>query len=149
MMYHQKSPVIFFSIILLSIAAVFYLYSSNRQPTKVNPNIFWEEASIQIKTNWGECPSSFPCYETYRLNSALATKGNIFHNNELEGNLSEGETRKLIKVAYNLYQSNKCTPFYTTNVSENYELRIEGRIYEFGNDQGCKEMQEVVDTLRK
>lgn len=141
--HHQKSPFIFFSIILIvSFTVVAYIYFDNYATSL---DVTWEEASLKVSTNWGACPPTFPCYETYLLNS----DGIILHNEEVEGRLSQGKMKEVVKKAFNFYKNNLCTPIYDSNVSENYELKIDEKIYQFGGDGGCKEMQIIIDTLKK
>jgi len=149
MTYHQKSFYIFFSVItIILLGVVGYFYFKNIYPIRGNLDLSWDQASFKIKTNLGGCPASFPCYETYELNSELALDGNVFHNGYLQGSLSEKETKKLIKTIFNLYQNRVCTPFYTNNVTENYELTIDRNVYKFGNNQGCKEIQDVFNVIK-
>ncbi|MEO7597275.1 MAG: hypothetical protein ABIS26_02670 [Candidatus Paceibacterota bacterium] len=125
------------------------MYSQSSSFVKGGANISWETASLKIIINQGFCPPSFPCYETYKLSSEIGSQGAIFHNDELKGKISEAQAKKLIKISWNTYKSNICTPLYLDKISENYELTIDGKFYAFGEDQGCKEMQDVVNTINK
>ena len=139
---HQKSPFIFFSIILLVLlGAITYFYFYKYTPTTT---IFWEEASIKVTTDWGACPPTFPCYETFLVRSF---DGNVFHNEANDGHMSSGEVKSFVNKTYSLYQNNICTPVHETSVSQKYELNIDGKIYTFGGKQGCKEMQELMDAF--
>ncbi len=140
---HQKSPFIFFSIVLLvSLSALGYLYFRNYT---TNPNIFWVDASLKITTNTGGCPPTFPCYETYFLNY----DGTILHNDDPAGKLSESKTKNMINKAFDLYRENSCTALYAGDETQNYELNIDGNVYEFGNEKGCKEMQDIIRAMQE
>ena len=149
MRYHQKSPTIFFSIIIIVlIGVVFYLYSNNIFYPGWNADLSFENASIKITTNWGECPTAFPCYETYQLNFELGSDVTISHNGSMQGKLGTDQSKKLIKETYGLYTNNICTPQYLSGTTQNYELNIDQKIYTFGNDKGCKEMQNIIDIIK-
>jgi hypothetical protein len=156
MAHHQKSLFLFFTIftvILLSLVG--YLYYKNIYPTIGLANISWESASLQIKTNAGACLPAFPCYETYELDSDTTpgsdSDGNVLHNDAMQGRLSDSETIELIKTAFTIYQKNVCTPVYSSNEnkSQSYELTIDQKVYEFGNNQGCEEMQSVINIIKE
>ncbi|MDE2399476.1 MAG: hypothetical protein KGL67_00465 [Patescibacteria group bacterium] len=138
---HYRGPFVFFSIIVVvMLGGIAYLYFHNYTPTN---NVFWLDASLEVTTDWGSCPSTFPCYETYLLNQ----DGNVFHNNEQRGSLPTTQTKEVIQKAYNFYKDNKCTPIFETKVTQNYKLKIDGNTYEFGGTQGCEEMQSIMNTF--
>jgi hypothetical protein len=140
--HHYKSPFVFFFIILLiSLAGISYIYFHNYTPVA---NITWVQASLGIKTDRQAC-SPIPCYETY----LLTNDGNVFHNDELEGKVPEGETEDIIKKAFGLYKSKACTPFYDDKVTQSYELKIDEETYEFGDERGCFEMQSIISTFHE
>lgn len=140
---YYKTPFVFFLVIILVLlSALGYLYFHDYTPSV---NIVWSEASLKITTDWGACPKAFPCYETYFLNS----ERQILHNDEVEGKLSERRFSNIIKQTFTLYQNEKCTPFYDSKVKQIYELNIDGKIYKFENDYGCKEMQNVLSTFHE
>ena len=140
---HHKSPFVFFSIVLLvMLAGVIYFYFQKYTPTHT---ILWEEASLEITTNWGTCPPTFPCYETF----LLTPDGNVFYNDELKSNLSTSKIKSIVSKTYNWYREDKCTPFYEATITQNYELKIDGNFYTLGGKGGCKQMQEVINILNE
>jgi hypothetical protein len=140
---HHKIPFIFFSIFTLAVlGGLGYFYFNKYTP---NTNIFWVDASLKIKINSGGCPATFPCYENFSLDQ----DGNLYHNDSPAGRLSESKTKTIIKEAYNTYKDDICTPDENAGVTEEYELKIDSKTYNFGGKQGCKEMQGVIKTLQE
>lgn len=138
---NYKSPFVFFSIVfIVALAGLIYLYFYKNTSTS---NIFWVDASLKVTTDWGSCSSAFPCYETFITNQ----DGNVYHNGEIEGRLSGSKIKEVINKSYTLYKSGKCTPSYESDVTQEYELNIDGSIYEFGGERGCKEMNGVFNIL--
>jgi hypothetical protein len=149
MTHHQNSFFIFLSIIsIVLIGIVVYFYFAKTYSPSWDENVSWDEASIKITTNEGGCPTSLPCYETYELDSELDSAGNVLHNNDLQGQLTDTQTVNIIKTFFDLYKRNACTPFYANGVTQNYELIIDKKVYEYGNNQGCKEAQEMLNTIK-
>jgi len=149
MRYNQHSFFIFFSIItVLLLGIVGHLYLTNIASEKDKPNISWDEASLKITSNWGACVPTFPCYEIYELDSNAGSPGSVIYNNVLQGHLPIAQTMDFIKESFGLYKNNKCTPVYITKITQDYELIIDKKVYEIGNDQGCKEMQDIFNTLK-
>ena len=113
-----------------------------------NVNFSSVDASIKITTNSGGCSASFPCYETYKLVYMFGTNGTVFHNGDLQGNLPKAQTIELMKKTLGLYQNNICTPLFTSDATQNYELTIDQKLYKFGNDKGCMEMQDILNSIK-
>ena len=138
---NYKSPFVFFSILfIVALAGLIYLYFYKYNSTS---NIFWIDASLKVTTNWGSCSPSFPCYETFITNQ----DGNVYHNGEIEGRLSGSKIKEIMNKTYVSYKSGKCTPSYESDVTQEYELNIDGSIYKFGGERGCKEMEKIFDAL--
>ena len=151
MAYHHKSYFVVTSVIVIILLSLLgYLYYTKIYTTHGNPDLFWESASIKISTNLGGCPAAFPCYEVYELDSDLGSAGNVLHNGAPQGQISEVDTTRLIKTVFDLYKNNVCTPFYTAPMAEKYNLIIDNKILwkDFGSDQGCKEMQDIINTIK-
>jgi hypothetical protein len=130
-------------IILIILLAGIFLYFNK---VKENSNVTFKEASLKILSSWGPCSVPDGCHEVYELNS----KGEVLYNNVAKGNFSGSKAREFIQTALNLYKNNICTRFDITDVFENYELNIDGKVYEFGKNQGgCKEMQNMFDVIKK
>lgn len=101
------------------------------------------DASVKVTTDAGGCSPRFPCYETFLLDQ----DANVYYNDTLRGRLSESKAKSTIKKAYNAYKNNVCTPAFGAEVTQTYELKIDANLYEFGGEQGCKEMQDVMNIL--
>jgi len=132
-------------LFLLAVLIVFFAVSVFYIKTKENTSSF-QSASMKIFSSWGPCSVPNGCHEVYELNS----NGEVLYNIVAKGNLSSSKAKELIQAAFNLYKNNTCTRFDATDVFENYELNIDGKVYEFGKNQGgCKEMQNIVSFIKK
>ena len=137
---HIKSLTILIILIILLVGIFLYF-----NKVKENSNVTFKEASLEILSNWGPCSVSGGCHETYKLDSG----GVIFYNGVMKGSLSRNNAEEFIKTALSLYQNNICTRFDATDVFENYELNIDGKVYEFGKNQGgCKEMKIMFEIFK-
>lgn len=124
----------------MALAMLGYLYFTKYSPSA---NVFWVDATLKIKTDWGACPPTFPCYETFLLDQ----EGSFYHNDESIGKLPDSKIKMLIKKAYNAQKGSVCTPYLGADVVQEYELRMDNKFYEFGGEEGCKEMQDVMQIL--
>ena len=142
---YQKGPLISFLIVLVVLIFGFvYAHSTNYNFSTGENSTDIKEASLKILSSWGPCPVADGCHETYTLN----LNGEAFYNDTVKGNLPKDESQKFIKTALRIYQNNTCTPVYGTDVFENYELTVDGKLYTFGDSGGCKEMQNIFDSIK-